>query len=93
MKKEHHGRTGSSSAEIPIADFGDGEIYSSNAQPPLRQAKHAERLNMDNANALDKQVNELAYMLWLKRGCPMGSPEVDWFRAERTVRLQADRIV
>lgn len=24
----------------------------------------------------------LAYQLWQQRGCPIGSPEVDWFRAE-----------
>ena len=23
----------------------------------------------------------LAYRLWEKRGCPLGSPEVDWFEA------------
>jgi hypothetical protein len=25
----------------------------------------------------------LAYALWQERGCPEGSPEVDWFRAEQ----------
>ena len=24
-----------------------------------------------------------AYQLWQKRGCPLGSPETDWFRAEQ----------
>ena len=24
----------------------------------------------------------LAYRLWEKRGCPLGSPEVDWFEAK-----------
>jgi hypothetical protein len=25
----------------------------------------------------------LAYVLWQRRGCPQGSPEEDWFGAER----------
>ncbi len=28
-------------------------------------------------------VSELAYKLWQDRGCPDGSPEEDWFRAEK----------
>ena len=24
-----------------------------------------------------------AYELWIERGCPIGSPEEDWFRAEQ----------
>jgi len=30
-------------------------------------------------------VAKLAYRLWEERGRPFGSPEVDWFAAERTV--------
>ena len=30
-------------------------------------------------------VAKLAYQLWEQRGRPFGSPEVDWFRAERVV--------
>src|SRR4029077_13794354 len=31
-------------------------------------------------------VQELAYQHWEKRGRPLGSPEIDWFAAERAVR-------
>ena len=31
-------------------------------------------------------VQKLAYQNWEKRGRPFGSPEVDWFAAEKTVR-------
>ena len=27
-----------------------------------------------------------AYHLWQERGCPIGSPEEDWFRAEEELR-------
>lgn len=31
-------------------------------------------------------VQKLAYQRWEKRGSPLGSPEIDWFAAEKTVR-------
>jgi hypothetical protein len=31
-------------------------------------------------------VQKLAYQEWEKRGSPFGSPEVDWFAAEKIVR-------
>jgi hypothetical protein len=30
-------------------------------------------------------VAKLAYELWEQRGCPFGSPDVDWFAAEQAV--------
>jgi hypothetical protein len=30
-------------------------------------------------------VRRLAYKLWLQRGRPLGSPDVDWFAAEQAV--------
>lgn len=29
-----------------------------------------------------RRVTELAYKYWEMRGCPMGSSEEDWYRAE-----------
>jgi hypothetical protein len=31
-------------------------------------------------------IEQLAYTLWTHRGCPIGSPETDWFEAEAIVR-------
>ncbi len=31
-------------------------------------------------------VQKLAYQHWEKRGSPLGSPEIDWFAAEKTMR-------
>jgi len=27
----------------------------------------------------EQRTRELAYEHWIKRGCPFGSPEIDWF--------------
>ena len=35
-----------------------------------------------------KEIAALAYELWIQRGCPIGSPEVDWFRAEEELKKQ-----
>ena len=32
-----------------------------------------------------KFVETLAFELWQQRGCPLGSPEVDWCAAERVL--------
>ena len=31
----------------------------------------------------EEHITELAYLCWLIRGCPEGSPDVDWFAAEQ----------
>ena len=32
-----------------------------------------------------QQTAFLAYQFWMERGCPVGSPDEDWFRAERAL--------
>jgi hypothetical protein len=38
----------------------------------------------------DEAVAKLAYQLWLDRGCPLGSPEEDWLRAEQVLDAGAE---
>ena len=47
---------------------------------PLQEAEAAPAQSM---------IEALAYEHWLARGCPIGSSEVDWLRAEEEVK---DRI-
>jgi hypothetical protein len=43
-----------------------------------------------NGDILHEQISLRAYQLWQERGCPIGSPEEDWSRAEEEIRrLQA----
>jgi len=48
-------------------------------------------MNRNEEQRADTSVNEsdiaaLAYSLWEERGCPIGSPEEDWHRAEQTLK-------
>ena len=40
------------------------------------------------AVTLREQTSLRAYKLWQERGCPIGSPEEDWLRAEAEIRLR-----
>ena len=47
------------------------------------------RINV--SKTISVEVNEsgiaaLAYELWRERGCPIGSPDEDWFRAEQKLK-------
>ena len=33
-----------------------------------------------------EEVAKLAYQFWEERGCPFGSPEIDWSRAEQELQ-------
>lgn len=35
-----------------------------------------------------EEIARLAHQYWLDRGSPIGTPEEDWFRAEREIRLR-----
>ena len=37
-----------------------------------------------------EQIQVAAYYLWEQRGCPFGTPELDWFRAEEQLAGQLD---
>ena len=39
---------------------------------------------------LHEQIASLAYALWQQRGCPEGSSEEDWFRAEQEVLARSE---
>ena len=43
---------------------------------------HAAPVN-GNGRPSREAIAQLAYLLWQERGCPHGSPEQDWLRAEQ----------
>lgn len=39
----------------------------------------------------EEEIEELAYQFWEERGRPIGSPEVDWARAEQALAARTER--
>jgi len=46
--------------------------------------------NYPNASRKDEEISVMAHELWLLRGSPEGSPEEDWFEAERRLKRSND---
>ena len=67
------------------------------AKQRIRTASTSSR-GLDNSpsehgNGIDStEIAALAYRLWLSRGCPEGSPEVDWLEAEQQLRARLDEV-
>ena len=61
---------------------------------PTKQAstRMAENEKLRSTASSDDQeaTAVLAHGLWIARGCPIGSPEVDWFRAEEELRKRTE---
>ena len=53
------------------------------SHPTDTTERHASETVSENA------VAALAYQIWLKRGCPIGSDQEDWFRAEEDLKKLA----
>jgi hypothetical protein len=54
-----------------------------------RPAPESKRKSSATAAAKPDHIAELAYTMWESRGCPIGSPEEDWFKAEQELALTA----
>ncbi len=54
---------------------------------PASLARPTEEYTFDTAD-----VRDLAHHLWLTRGAPEGSPEVDWERALLELRARGKRV-
>jgi hypothetical protein len=47
----------------------------------------------DGGDPEPEEIARLAYQYWQQRGCPTGTPEEDWFRAEQEIKLrQQERV-
>jgi hypothetical protein len=52
---------------------------------PNKLTKESGQLPVEDGMDTD-QITALAYECWQRRGCPIGSPEVDWFQAEQELK-------
>lgn len=63
-------------------------------------AKHATQVDPEVATSHEARppasepdetrIAALAYQLWLERGCPIGSDQDDWFRAEAMLKSRSE---
>jgi hypothetical protein len=71
-------------------DFLGGAVVETGLQqflpPVVVEAPPNGNLDSLLASLERERIAELAYSYWEQRGCPLGSAEEDWFRAERTIR-------
>jgi hypothetical protein len=44
----------------------------------------------EESRSFHEQVAIMAYHLWQERGCPEGSPEIDWLEAEQELQPTAE---
>lgn len=51
------------------------------------ESQEAANFNLDH-----NTIAALAYQLWMLRARPIGSPEVDWFRAEQELKHAATAV-
>ena len=76
---------------VRTVEFFNSRSIMKKGNHPLRKSK-GEAAGADSrglgadVEAMREQIQALAYHLWLERGCPIGSPEVDWLRAEEEMR-------
>jgi hypothetical protein len=57
--------------------------------PPILTGKLVPIDDVDNtlSKIVDDKLKELAHKLWVERGCPIGSPEIDWAEAKRRMGI------
>lgn len=58
------------------------------SRPEIRSQAGTDRQSQQqtNNNIQQQAIANLAYDLWQQRGCPQGSPEEDWNRAEQMLQ-------
>jgi hypothetical protein len=57
------------------------------ATPATKSAAVPERpAAVPETRPMSEDIAALAYALWHERGCPYGSPEEDWFKAEEKLK-------
>jgi len=77
----HLSAASSNRSPAPSVDPGPGGV---GGTTPLSTS--ASNLRSESSAASHDEIAAHAYRCWHERGCPEGSPEEDWHRAERELR-------
>ena len=71
---------------IPIAKARERERHSCVQADAKRELSSSRELTFLCAALEHELIVALAHRYWMERGCPEGSAEEDWFRAEHDIR-------
>jgi hypothetical protein len=96
---------GAAHAHRSAAETHEKQDHETGHEHSRQALEHSERAHQHTAPAHRGAVNEhgipifghndiaqLAYELWQARGCPLGSPEEDWFRAAHELRARRENL-
>jgi hypothetical protein len=62
------------------------QVRISTPEPVRGASETASACTTEKSNFLHDAISKLAHSHWEARGCPVGSPEEDWLRAEAEIR-------
>ena len=65
-----------------------GEHYGTVTAKNLGHNLSNDLVTLQTQNSRDEERALRAHRLWEERGCPIGSPEEDWFRADEEIRSE-----
>lgn len=83
MAKQHH-------TTVTPEATGAGAAAARAVEPVAEAPRPIEPPVAESGSAPEpEQIARLAYSYWQARGCPEGSPEEDWHRAEAELGKQA----
>ena len=63
-----------------------GSVTAIPIRPTTKRAAAEQGIQNAGAYPDREEIARLAHSYWVARGCPDGSPEEDWFRAENELR-------
>jgi hypothetical protein len=89
--KQKRGLKMAEKVESPLAENESVAVAILESPLPEDESIEVAILEVEPMGAESPSHNEiavLAYLYWEARGCQGGSPEEDWFRAERELRSQ-----
>ena len=72
-----------SSKKLPVATSAKASAPKSAAQRHRKAVSPVTAASTSEQNVSTQDIARLAYALWESRGCPDGSSEEDWLRAEQ----------
>jgi hypothetical protein len=94
---ELHDRAADAHRILKKNEKGDEIIGDEHSRQALDHSQAADKLTKALAFGYgvttcgNDEIAALAYKLWQARGCPYGSPEEDWLRAETELRARASK--